>query len=195
MPTDCGGAANFCLVNPNYGVVPNSGSQFFCAPNCKQETDCPNGYNCNPVEVLTQNLCTSDTECGGGGRVCQKAEGDVKGACTCASDSDCPYDQVPPTCHNGMCAFPLFQACNVDTDCQATSLCADSGLGGKLCFTNALPCSSSADCVCSNGTCALTGRACSNANDCMIHCSGGGCLLGQACGPSKGLNCPILTAP
>ncbi len=170
----CGSTHNYCLVNSAYSPSnPAAGPQDFCGVECTMESDCPNWYTCEGVILLTQDQCTSDAQCGGGGRVCVIGEADLKGFCTCVQDAEC----VP-----------------------AMGICVDLGLG-KTCANNpGTPCASDVDCLCQpqTMTCAGTGRPCMRGSDCVPKCvfdssNRGGCFLGMACAPEDGLYCPQLT--
>ncbi|MBI4822545.1 MAG: hypothetical protein HY791_40165 [Deltaproteobacteria bacterium] len=224
LPGQCGSAQNYCLINVNYDPSdPSQGTEYYCGVNCQQEADCPNGYGCGPIILLTQALCTTPAECGGGGRQCVIGEGDVRGNCTCATDTDCntvferaaPATCVLKTCGGlglqpcqmdsdcsflrcegsgpGQCQWPQGQSCVSDSQCQDLPLCADLGLGGKVCVTDGLTqCNGPGDCLCRAGTCLGTGRSCQSPADCSLSCQGGGCVLGAACGPIQGVSCEDL---
>jgi hypothetical protein len=189
------GPPDFCLENSSYDPNnPRSGSPEFCGVHCDVQNDtCPNGYTCGGVILLTQSQCTNDTMCGGGGRRCVVNEGQLRGFCTCLNDTDCDVNMVPPTCQMGACIAPLGMPCRVDSDCMQSSLCIDPGIGMTVCLNEMVPkpCATANDCVCSTQhKCFGTGRACNTAADCKLSCQSGGCLLGAACAPIKGLNCP-----
>lgn len=209
----CGDPANFCLINSSYDPNrPENGGPNFCGVSCEQETDCPSGYNCGGVVLLTQDQCTQDAECGGGGRRCVLGEGDLRGFCTCVNDVDCAFDAAPPTCLGtcgglgvqqctsdadclSRCVFqcqnPQGRACTQDTDCDPLPICGDyAGVGRNVCVNDPLtPCNSSADCLCNAGRCINSGRPCSTGAECNPPCVGGGCQLGSACAPVEGLLC------
>lgn len=214
----CPTASDFCLINSSYipGEEATRGGPNFCAAECSSEVDCPSGYGCGGVVLLTQDQCTNDNECGGGGRQCVLGEGDLRGFCTCINDQDCNTDSAPPAClgscgglglqacqtdndcailpcetNSKQCQWPQGRACQQDADCDPLPLCADLPGVGQICVTDGVtPCQTSADCQCANGTCAFTGRPCGSAADCNLPCQGGGCVLGAACAPIQGLLCP-----
>lgn len=218
---DCGSADNYCLLNSSYDPQnPSSGSERFCGVGCTNEADCPSGYRCGGVILLTQNPCTSDSECGGNGRRCVLGEGDLRGFCTCVESRDCSLpEQVPSQCNKscsglglqpcqrnedcfsgncvGSCQNPAGQRCSTEADCQPLEVCRPGLLGaGKVCATDGItPCQSAADCVCSAGRCVQTGRSCRTAADCDLACVDNGCVLGSACAPIQGLLCPDVKAP
>lgn len=210
----CSAPSSFCLINSAYDPnIPQNGGPNFCGVECDEASDCPNGYECGGVVLLTQDQCTQDAECGGGGRRCVLGEGDLRGFCTCVNDQDCAFDAAPPTCAGTcgglglqpcssdaecltscvfQCQNPQGRACTTDADCDPLPICGDyAGIGQNVCVNNpAQRCSSSVDCLCNNGTCANSGRPCSTGAECNPPCENGGCVLGAACAPSEGLLCP-----
>lgn len=206
----CGSPNDFCLINSGYDPArPETGSPSFCGVECNPEsggTDCPNGYNCGGVVLLTQDQCLQDTECGGGGRQCVLGEGDLRGFCTCVDDADCAFNEAPPACLGSCggfgviactddspcvttceftCQSPQGRACTSDAQCEPLPLCQNN-----VCITDAVTaCTTGTDCLCPAGTCLNTGRSCSTGAECNPPCIGGGCSLGAACAPSEGLLC------
>jgi len=218
---DCGqgnpcAAGDFCLINSSYDPGrPENGGPNFCGVQCDQangDSECPSGYNCGGVVLLTQDQCTQDTECGGGGRQCVVGEGELRGFCTCVSDQDCAFEAAPPSCQGTcggiglqpctmdseclttcvfQCQSPQGRACTVDSDCEALPICGDfAGTGRLVCATDGITsCTTAEDCLCQAGTCINTGRQCTSGAECNPPCVGGGCSLGAACAPSEGLLC------
>lgn len=213
----CPARSDFCLINSAYDPGrPENGGPNFCGAECQNETDCPNGYQCGGVVLLTQDQCTDNTQCGGGGRQCVLGEGDLRGFCTCVSDADCAFDSIPALCAGScgglglrpclqdtdclasrceftrrICTNPAGQSCTDDAQCQAQTLCANQPGFGQVCLTDGSPCQTSADCLCdATGTCVNSGRPCQRGSDCNPPCMGGGCVLGAACAPIQGLLCP-----
>ncbi len=213
----CDSGNNFCLINSSYDPNnPRSGGENFCGIDCSSANDCPNGYDCGGVVLLTQDQCTSNAECGGGGRVCAIGEGQLRGFCTCAGSTECNFNSAPPTClktcgglgllqcqnnnecPSGNCAptacqWPQGQTCTQDAQCQPLEICLDQGLGTpgqKNCVTDGSPCNDASTCQCDRGRCLNSGRLCSTSADCVLSCVNGGCLLGSACAPIQGLLCP-----
>lgn len=211
----CQNPNDFCLINNNYDPNhPENGGPNFCGVECTDSVQCPNGYECGGVVLLTQDQCTQDAECGGGGRQCIVGEGELRGFCTCVNNQDCAFEAAPPACagscggfgvqpctsdadcltfcdlSNKTCQNPQGRSCNSDAECDPLPLCGPyAGGGSNVCITNGRPCTANVDCLCSAGTCVNTGRACTSGADCNPPCMGGGCVLGAACAPSQGLLC------
>ncbi len=164
-----GDAANFCLVDTSkaYG-------SYFCGVQCQQDTDCPWGYGCDDVLILTQQTCGSanqcqthddmpcqtDQDCPGGEcdtsthlcrSICIANEGDVQGFCTCLEDSDCPID-----------------TCGSDGHCT---------ISRKMCDANN-PCPN---------------IYCKTSTDPQTKKTVGYCFIGRNCAPSEGLSCDQIT--
>lgn len=211
----CDSLNNFCLINSSYDPGnPRSGTENFCGVDCTSANDCPNGYDCGGVILLTSAQCTNNNECGGGGRVCVIGEGQLRGFCTCAGSAECNFDSAPPfcppqgscgglgiiPCNNNTeclsgncqrtCQWPPGQPCTADAQCQVLEICLDQGLGTKTCVTDGTPCNDASQCQCNQGSCLNSGRACTTSADCVLSCVNGGCLLGSACAPLQGLLCP-----
>lgn len=108
----CSEVGSFCLVDAT-----TTTPAFFCGSDCSYR-DCPSGYACTDVLVLTEDTCETDTDCGlrgscnsdadcAGGKcdlltgqcrpTCSKGAGDAVGFCGCLSDSDCPRDTCDGT--------------------------------------------------------------------------------------------------
>jgi hypothetical protein len=212
----CPSPTDYCLLNSGYDPArPDTGSASFCGVSCSSEDQCPNGYQCGGVVLLTSDQCTQDAQCGAG-RVCVLGEGDLRGFCTCVSDQDCAFEEFPALCAGSCgglglqaclsdadcarlpcdltrrtCLNPSGRACTSDAQCQATPLCGPlTGFPGNVCANTGSPCASGADCLCQAGTCINSGRPCARGQECNPPCQGGGCVLGAACAPLQGLLCP-----
>lgn len=158
----CSDPTSFCLVNPNYDPSrPETGASNYCGVNCTNDPDaCPSGYDCGSVVLLTQDQCSDDGDCGGGGRRCAVGEGDSLGFCTCVSDADCADRR--PLCFVGICANNPLMRCQTSEDCLCSRGVCTELPGGRSCTTGA---------------------------DCSPTCRDGGCYLGDACAPKQGLSC------
>jgi hypothetical protein len=166
-----GDLANFCLVDTSkqYG-------SYFCGVECASDTECPWGFGCDDVLILTQDTCgssgqgggcraradlpcESDTDCPGGEcdltlkqcrAICVGNEGDVQGFCTCLSNGDCPADE-----------------------CDTLGRCS---ISRKSCDVNH-PCSQ---------------IFCKNGSDPLTHKTFGYCFIGKNCAPVEGVSCDTV---
>lgn len=165
---DCGSPDNFCLINPNFiEGDPSTGSRYYCGVDCADNAEvCPNGYNCNTVRILTQEICTDNSDCcdpnnpgdccpdgsldcPDNKRACSKGEGQLTGGCTCLNNEDCRIDTFSPYCLNT--CEQTGTTCVDDTDCKS---CGGRGL---------LSCNEDSDCII--GRCEMTsGDRCSGSN-------------------------------
>lgn len=125
--------SNFCLIDTSKGF-----GSYFCGVDCQVNEECPWGFGCHDVLILTEQTCggvnscplrqiecTKDSDCRGGtcdveaGKcraICAAGEGDVQGFCTCMEDTDCPRD----SCDSFTQRCKLSQkSCdpNVENDC------------------------------------------------------------------------------
>lgn len=162
-----GDLANFCLVDTSkqYG-------SYFCGVECQAESECPWGFGCDDVLILTQDTCgtsgqgacrprsdmpcATDDDCPGGEcdatlkqckAICVGNEGDVQGFCTCLADGDCPAD-----------------TCGDDGRCS---------ISRKSCDLNH-PCSQ---------------IFCKDVKDPLTKKSVGYCFIGRNCAPVEGVSC------
>jgi hypothetical protein len=144
-----------------------------CAPACKSNNDCHNGYVCGtgsngaveqPEASLPQGACgpcTSNSQCGSGpGATCSA------GSCSCSTATDCAPGQ-------GCGGTPsLCGACVASSECSNEQACIAGACG---------PCSTFADCNTSPvGVAPTTGLACVN-GACGPCSSNRQCGGGQAC--------------
>ena len=205
----CGDPDNFCLINSSYDPgLPQNGGPNFCGVDCMNPEDCPSGYDCGGVILLTQDQCTSPAECGGGGRQCVVGEGELRGRCTCVNDQDCAIDQIPPLCVGScggfgvrlclsdadcdfppcdltqrVCQTPQGRACSTDAECDATPLCGPFGPGGQNVCLNSPNAASPTPCARSEDCLCLTGRCFGTGRP----CSGGA----QCTPPCQGGGCVL----
>lgn len=102
---------------------------FFCgADDCSDTSPCGRGYECNTLQIVTNQRCTvgsGSSECGAP-RVCQGGgENGNVGFCSCAATADCPQSlQFPDV----QCVNPGANgACVIGTTCgpQDGLLCED----------------------------------------------------------------------
>lgn len=162
-----GSGANFCLIDTSKGY-----GSFFCGVECSTNDQCPWGFDCNDVLILTQDTCgqsgqakcrprpsmacETDADCPGGEcdkdtkscrPICVGNEGDVQGFCTCLADSDCPTDECDSL---GRCKISRAQ-------CDANHPCRNI--------------------------------FCKNQTDPLTKKSVGYCFIGRNCAPVEGVSC------
>lgn len=165
---NCGSdGPDFCLLDS----TDPAGRASFCGVDCNQGQECPNGFSCHDVLVLTEATCrsddvcvprpdaptcTEDEECRGGrcvnGRCagrCAVGEGNQQGFCSCVQDSDCPQ-----------------QACGSDGRCEITREQCTPG---------------------SNDTCRGAIRCVQDGTDGI-----GYCMIGRNCAPDQGVTCNLV---
>ncbi len=212
---DVCGQGNFCLINTAHDPMdPTTGPANYCGTSCQTAEDCGNGYNCSRIVLVSgsQALCANDSECQAPRQCRRSDEGATRGFCTCAADSDCALDLIRvcqgscgglgllactdnSECPSRNCVKRCLGSnaqCGGDADCPAQSLCAPGPLGGNACLNTGQPCQTGADCLCSQGRCFGSGRACTSSAQCQLTCQDGGCVLGAGCGPIEGLSCEDL---
>jgi len=173
QPLCPGDTANFCLIDTSKDF-----GYFYCGVECIDQADCPWGFSCSDVQILTEDpcggsqhmacpfrgpaSCATDEDCDGGycdttaGRcraLCIGGEGDAIGGCTCLEDRDCPLD----TCDDfsGRCRISL-QPCTP----------SDASSCGRI--------------------------YCKKASDPRIGRREGYCFVGRNCGPSEGVTCDVV---
>lgn len=163
-PFECGGA--HCLaVHPIEDELGNPGLEVGCTDRCDTSTDCP--FNSFCQNVVAQEVCQSDSDCGGGG--CEPG----LNACACSSDTQCSEGEV--------CEQAEF--ITETGDSLVISLCqlrlcvleAKSGMEGNVCNENR-SCLPSYHCV----------AAAADYSACRTKCEPGGasaaeCSEGQLC--------------
>ena len=112
----------------------------YCAPFCRSDLDCPNGYgSCNGLQLTSEGgQCTSDADCAGARRCLGSAEG-VVSTCSCLTTNDC--DQRGATCFLGACQN-IGNPCTSNADCAIQCTMIDNGSGTPvgICETQAKAC-------------------------------------------------------
>lgn len=139
---DCGGACNVS----------------YCAPTCKVDSDCPNGYgsSCGGL-IQVCGVCDAGNPCTNGGDCLYGAESSA-GFCSCTSQADCALPTGICEAFFGTCLW----GCSTDADCALLGTTCNESWG--VCD---ISCSSDAQCICVNNTCANSGLPCSTAADCQ----------------------------
>ncbi len=118
-PNQCGGPANFCLVDPRDDSscsAPPSSCLYFCGVDCSS-SPCPAGYACIQLLAVASagqgpdEACNCGTTCSDG-TACPCQEGATVSVCPCHSTGDCPVN----SCQGGFC-YVTGGPCNTDADC------------------------------------------------------------------------------
>lgn len=189
---------NFCLVDTSKQFA-----SYFCGVTCEDDDQCPWGFECSDVLILTQDICGGgdavecpvqpereclvDDDCAERGRYCNTATG----RCECQASSDCAggvCDEATKRCQSicvgGEGQFGGFCTCLVDGDCPTetcdpfTNACS---LSGKSCDPDAVkPCGSV---YCKHV-----------ANPTRPGESIGYCYIGNNCAPVEGVTCDVVRA-
>jgi hypothetical protein len=145
-PTPCDAPRNFCLVND----LEPAGFKEFCGVDCSLGQPCPNGYDCNGVIILTQDVCGQDVDC-----VCSDRSKISLSTKTCTVSSPCDPrnpDGTPNTMATG-CNYPAYVDCNTGTTAPSSFCFVARGLTAGSCG-----CKTNADCP-NAGTC-VSGFCC-----------------------------------
>ena len=162
-----GASANFCLIDASkaYGSA-------YCGVECAEDNECPWGFECSDVLVLTSETCGSS-----GQSVCRPRPG-----MTCAADADCKGGECDPStklckpsCVGGEGDQQGFCTCLSDGDCPAD----DCGSDGRCRISRAL-CDANTPCA---------NIYCVNRTDKLTQRSVGYCKIGRNCAPAEGVTC------
>jgi hypothetical protein len=202
-PYSCGlgQAEDYCLIDASQVL----GQAFFCGVNCAEGEECPNGYQCRDVRIVTAQNCDADA----GFTACTPPS--TNPPCDPAKTHPAPggIGDVNDDCE--AVQPPLVgSVCDPDTK-RCAAQCLGTGEAGVQAFCS---CIADKDCpqdVCtSNRVCSISGKPCflsDNPDDCQsteqIFCvketdarlgDVGYCRIGQNCAPAPGFTCAILRA-
>ena len=193
------GNGNYCLIDTSVPL----GQAFYCGVDCTDGQECPNGYRCRDIRIVTATKCEPSAglaACAAhpSGVACDPAKshpgpiaGIVNDDCEAAIPSlvgavcDPASRQCVPQClGSGETSILAFCSCVVDSDCFPDS------------------------CTSSTRTCTISGRPCIPGlvpDDCQsthaIRCvkvtdprlgAVGYCRIGQNCAPAEGFTCTYL---
>jgi hypothetical protein len=157
----CDGQANFCLVDRKVDYY-----MTYCGVDCSLGQQCPFGYDCENVLLLTSGLCSVDTDCPTTGGPCA-SDTDCEGA-RCNADAG----RCAGKCSYNEDSLQGFCTCTQDSDCPTDSCNATSRT-----------------CSLTQKTCTLDGNECSHAVYCSKAPDKAACYVGANCKPSLGLTC------
>jgi hypothetical protein len=191
------GNGNYCLIDASQPL----GQAFYCGVDCSQGQECPFGYYCHDVRIVTARNC------------------DVNAGLSACSAPSQPVACDPSKNHAGDVGGIVNDACDaaglVGAVCDPkTSVCVPQCLGtGETGVQAFCSCVRDADCPqdqCDSATraCAISGAPCipgQSPDDCQsthaIHCvkaidsrlgNVGYCKIGANCAPDQGYTCAIL---
>jgi len=196
--------ANYCLIDPSLPL----GQSYYCGVDCSQGQECPNGYYCHDVRIVTAQNCDPDA----GLSACAPAASNP--SCDPAK-THAPDDGGPGLVNDDCLAVQTSDGPLIGAECDPnTHRCASQCLGtGEVGVQAFCSCIQDSDCpqdVCESAThaCSISGRPClvgAVPDDCQstnkIFCvksedarlgDVGYCRIGQNCAPSAGYTCEIL---
>lgn len=196
--------ANYCLIDPSLPL----GQAYYCGVDCGQGQECPNGYYCHDVRIVTARNCDTDA----GVAACKPTT--TTPGCDPAK-THAPADGGPGLVNDDCLAALTASGPLVGAECDPdTKSCAAQCLGtGEVGVQAFCSCIQDRDCpqdVCESAThaCSISGRPClvgAVPDDCQstnkIFCvkaedsrlgDVGYCRIGQNCAPSAGFTCAIL---
>lgn len=143
-PEPCDDPRNFCLINS----AEAGGFRQFCGVDCSVGQACPNGYGCNFVVILTDDLCVTHAQCQCESanitfatRTCTVTETCRPSNRDGSPDPDAPFcvrdryaDCNPPEGGEAACLVPRgdtvgFCTCDTNDDCPNGGTC----VGGQCC--------------------------------------------------------------
>lgn len=203
-PNPCDDRRNFCLLN----TQELGGFTNFCGVDCSTGQDCPSGYGCSNIVVLTRSTCSNTAECRCGGPVtfasatCSVAEPCRPTLPDGTPDPDAQSCVVAgaPACNGGVegqadCVVPVGQTSGNCT-CASNSDCSEGGtcVAGLCCGGSVRP---EEDLRCVGGEGRVTGF-CTCATD--DDCGGDSCdpvsgrcgITGVPCTPGQN-DCPTIS--
>lgn len=168
-PEPCDGPRNFCLVNNReLGGFTN-----FCGVDCSLGQPCPNGFACNGVLILTQDVCRGSAQCQCNPNQLRFAEA------TCTVPQPC----TPEGPNSDSCAVEGVAACNGGTEGGPNSCIVQRGnLEGN--------CTCTTDDECAEGATCTSGLCCSGTVRPERQCVGGEGTVSGFCTCATDDDCP-----
>lgn len=194
-----GETPNFCLVDTSVTF----GAEF-CGVDCSKGQECPSGFECDDVLILTTATCgstgltcpavtaycTTDQDCvNQRGGQCDT----LTGKCACIRDADCPGGTCDPvsgecisSCVVGEGQQQGFCTCLEDSDCPQDTCDSQN----QRCVIQDTACDPTV-----SGTCPPI--FCKKVADPLSGAVIGSCYIGQNCAPVNGVTCSqvLSTAP
>jgi hypothetical protein len=176
-PEPCDAPQNFCLIN-NLEI---GGHLEYCGVDCSLGQACPNGYICDGVVILTQDVCTNQAEC-----QCDRTKGIryATATCTVAIACDPHKPDGTPDPNAPSCIIPAEPSCNTPQMTRTASCVVARGLTVGACT-----CRIDSDCG-PGGSC-VDGRCCTGG---VPHptrmCEGGEGNISGFCTCDRDSDCP-----
>lgn len=129
-PEPCDHPRNFCLINS----LEASGFRSFCGVDCSLGQECPNGYDCHGVVILTEDVCTFNAQCRCDPRTIRFATA----TCTVAAACDPRNPDGTPDTNASACVFAGQRHCNGGVEGGPASCIVgkDQRFGNCTCATN-----------------------------------------------------------
>jgi hypothetical protein len=193
------GSGNYCLIDTSVPL----GQAFYCGVDCTEGQECPNGYRCRDVRIVTAGNCkpadglaacaarTSGVSCDPAKNHPGTAAGIVNDDCDNAlpplvgAVCDPASRQCVPQClGTGETGIQAFCSCLVDSDCTQDSCDSSSRscvISGRPCIVGLVP----DDCQSTHAI------RCVKVEDPRLG-SVGYCRIGQNCAPGEGFTCEYL---
>jgi hypothetical protein len=173
-PEPCDHPRNFCLINS----LESNGFRNFCGVDCSLGQECPNGYNCNNVVILTDDICYTNAQC--------RCEGTITNAvatCTVAAACDPRLPDGSPDPNAALCRIPGEAGCNGGTAGGPAACYVPRGQRNGTC-----ECATTADCA--GGTVCVDGFCCGGDVRDDRQCAGGENRVSGFCTCATDEDCP-----
>lgn len=91
-----------CLINTRYDSNnADTAPASYCTPNCSDDEDCANGFNCVTMGGILAS-CAENETCANG-ETCVFRPGDTVGYCPCVNTSECSSAGEQTECEGGLC--------------------------------------------------------------------------------------------
>lgn len=174
-PEPCDRARNFCLVNS----LEAAGHRQFCGVDCSLGQDCPNGYSCHGVVILTQSVCTVQAECR-----CDPARIRFATAtCTVAAACDPRAPDGTPDPMATFCNYAGFPDCNGGASGGSAACVVRKG-------QNSGACTCATDDQCAAGSVCVAGLCCTGEVRPDRNCVSGENRVSGFCTCATDADCP-----
>lgn len=170
-PEPCDDPRNFCLNNN----LEQGGFNQFCGVDCSLGQDCPNGYQCNGVTVLTRESCNTHAQC----RCDPRRITFATGTCAIAQTCDPRLPNGQPDANAQLCVVRGHPGCGGG---NAACLVAVGQTQGSC------TCDDNSDCA--GGATCVSGQCCTGQIREDIFCAGGENTTSGFCTCGTDDDCP-----